>query len=38
MGQINIRNRVNLLKGIVKNFSDDFSAGANYEFVFPLSS
>ncbi len=38
MGQINIRNRVNLLKGIVKKFSDDFSSGANYEFVFPLSS
>ncbi len=36
MGQTNIRNRVNLLNGVIKKFSDDFSAGAKYEFVFPV--
>ncbi|MFZ7116734.1 MAG: sensor histidine kinase [Bacteroidota bacterium] len=36
MGQINIRNRVNLLNGVIKKFSDDFTVGANYEFVFPV--
>lgn len=36
MGQINIRNRVNLLKGNIKKFSSDFSKGANYEFMFPV--
>ncbi len=35
MGQINIRNRVNLLKGQIKEFTVDFSKGANYEFIFP---
>lgn len=36
MGQTNIRNRVNLLNGVIKNFSDDFTTGAKYEFIFPV--
>ncbi len=38
MGQTNIRNRVNLLKGNINKFSEDFSSGANYEFTFPVTN
>jgi signal transduction histidine kinase len=38
MGQTNIRNRVNLLNGVIKKFSDDFTTGADYAFVFPVSN
>jgi signal transduction histidine kinase len=38
MGQINIRNRVNLLGGEIRKFTDEFQKGASYEFVFPVKA
>ena len=37
MGQTNIKNRINLLKGKIILFSEKFNEGANYEFHFPIS-
>ena len=37
MGQTNIKNRINLLKGKIILFSEKFDEGANYEFHFPIS-
>lgn len=36
MGQTNIKNRINLLKGKVIFFSEKFDKGAKYEFHFPM--
>ena len=37
MGQTNIKNRINLLKGKIILFSEKFNEGANYEFHFSIS-